>query len=112
MAEDQTDRQDNGGVATARDSLSVTDNRTGDTYEVEIKPLIEKALGVQTFREDREHESEFVTILYWEDIPAMSRFTGGDPARIHHLDRDAEFLIELPKSVQILRLLKSHGRTG
>jgi hypothetical protein len=80
-------------------------------YEVGIKPLIEKALGVQTFREDREHESEFMTISYWEDIPSMSRFTGGDPARIHHLDRDEEFLIELPKSVQILRLLKSHGRT-
>jgi len=24
-------------------------------YDVGIKPLIEKALGVQTFREDREH---------------------------------------------------------
>ena len=81
-------------------------------YEVGIKPLIEKALGVQTFCEDREHESEFMTISYWEDIPSMSRFTGGDPTRIHHLDRDAEFLIELPKSVQVLRLLKSHGRTG
>jgi len=81
-------------------------------YEVEIKPLIEKALGVQTFREDSEHESEFMTISYWEDIPAMSRFTGSDPTRIHHLDRDEEFLIELPKSVQILRLLKSHGQTG
>ncbi len=34
-------------------------------YEVGIKPLIEKALGVQTFREDREHESEFMTISYW-----------------------------------------------
>jgi hypothetical protein len=43
-------------------------------YEVGIKPLIEKALGVQTFREDREHESEFMTISYWEDIPSMSRF--------------------------------------
>ena len=42
----------------------------------------------------------------------MARFTGGDPARIHHLDRDAEFLIELPESVQILKLRKSHGRTG
>ena len=42
----------------------------------------------------------------------MARFTGGDPTRIHHLDRDPEFLIELPKSVQIVRLLKSHGRTG
>ncbi|OFX02131.1 MAG: hypothetical protein A3D94_02380 [Alphaproteobacteria bacterium RIFCSPHIGHO2_12_FULL_66_14] len=81
-------------------------------YEVGITPLIEKALGVQTFREDRETETEFMTISYWESVEAMSRFTGGDPTRIHHLDRDAEFLIELPKSVQILRLLKSHGNKG
>jgi hypothetical protein len=31
-------------------------------YDVGIEPLIEKALGVQTLREDREHETEFVTI--------------------------------------------------
>ncbi len=81
-------------------------------YDVGIKPLIEKALGVQTFREDRETETEFMTISYWESIEAISRFTGGDPTRIHHLDRDEEFLIEMPTSVQVLRLLKSHGRTG
>ena len=81
-------------------------------YDVGIVPLIDKALGVQTFREDREGESEFVTISYWEDVAAMSRFTGGDPTRIHHLDRDAEFLIELPKSVQVLQPLTSHGRAG
>jgi heme-degrading monooxygenase HmoA len=81
-------------------------------YEAGIKPLIEKALGVQTFREDRADETEFMTISYWESLEAMSAFTGADPTRIHHLDRDEEFLIELPKSVQILRLLKSHGITG
>ena len=81
-------------------------------YEVGIKPLIEKALGVQTFREDREDESEFLTISYWESVEAMAAFTGRDPTAIHHLPRDAEFLIELPKSVQVLRLLKSHGVTG
>ncbi len=81
-------------------------------YEVGIKPLIEKALGVQTFREDRETDTEFVTISYWENIEAMSRFTGGDPTRIHHLPRDAEFLIELPDRVQILRLRTSRGNTG
>ena len=81
-------------------------------YEVGIKPLIEKALGVQTFREDRGDETEFMTISYWESVDAMARFTGGDPTRIHHLDRDAEFLIELPERVQVLRLLKSHGVTG
>ena len=78
-------------------------------YEVGIKPLIEKALAVQTFREDRQNETEFVTISYWESLEAMSRFTGGDPSRIHHLERDKDFLIELPKSVQILKIRHSHG---
>lgn len=81
-------------------------------YEAGIKPLEKKALGVQSLREDRETESEFVTISYWESIEAMSRFTGGDPRRIHHLDRDAEFLIELPQSVQVLEIVSAHGRTG
>ena len=81
-------------------------------YEAGIKPLIEKAMGVQTFREDRETETEFMTISYWATVEAMAGFTGGDPTRIHHLERDEEFLVELPREVQILRLLKSHGRTG
>ena len=81
-------------------------------YEAGIKPLIEKALAVQTFREDREQETEFVTISYWESIEAMSSFAGDDPTSVHHLDRDEEFLIELPKKVQILRLLTAHGHVG
>jgi heme-degrading monooxygenase HmoA len=81
-------------------------------YEAGIKPLIKKALGVQTFREDRQNESEFMTISYWESVEAMREFTGGDPREVHHLERDQEFLIELPKEVQVLRLLKSHGVTG
>ena len=81
-------------------------------YEVGIKPLIEKAMGVQTFREDRANETEFITISYWENVEAMSRFTGGDPTRIHHLDRDSEFLIELPDHIQVLDIRFSHGNTG
>jgi heme-degrading monooxygenase HmoA len=81
-------------------------------HEAGIRPLIDKAMGVQTLREDRGNETEFITISYWESVAAMSRFTGGDPTRIHHLDRDAEFLIELPQSVQILDIRTSHGNTG
>jgi hypothetical protein len=80
-------------------------------YEAGIRPLIGTALAVQTFREDLEDESEFVTISYWESIEAMAEFTASDPFEVHHLERDEEFLIELPKKVQILRLLKSHGLT-
>ena len=82
------------------------------SYEAGIKPLIEKALGVQSFREDRADDTEFITISYWESIHAMSRFTGGDPNRIHHLERDPEFLIELPRHVQVLEIRASHGNTG
>ena len=56
--------------------------------EAGIPPLIEAALGVQALREDRGDEVEFVTISYWEDVDAMSRFAGADPRRIHHLERD------------------------
>lgn len=79
-------------------------------YEHGIRPLEEKALGVQLFREDRADETEFVTICYWESVQAMSRFAGQDPTRIHHLERDAEFLLELPQAVQILRIVSASGR--
>jgi heme-degrading monooxygenase HmoA len=81
-------------------------------YEVGVRPLIEKALGVQALREDRGDETLFMTISYWENVEAMARFTGSDPTAIHHLPRDPEFLIELPQSVQILQLRHSHGNTG
>lgn len=81
-------------------------------YEHGIQPLEEKALGVQLFREDREGETEFVTISYWESVEAMSRFAGKDPRRIHHLPRDAEFLIELPSGVQVLNIVSATGATG
>jgi hypothetical protein len=76
-------------------------------HEHGFLPLAKKALAVQVFREEREHETEFMTISWWESREAMSRFTGSDPTRIHHLERDAEFLVELPKSVQILEIIDS-----
>ena len=96
-------------VWRGRTSRARADEYERYNYEVGIKPLIEKALAVDTFREDREHDSEFVTISYWESVEAMSRFTGGDPTRIHHLPRDTEFLLELPERVQILTVRTSHG---
>ncbi|WGF90504.1 hypothetical protein [Marinivivus vitaminiproducens] len=81
-------------------------------YEVGTRPLIEKALGVQQLREDRDGETLFMTISYWESFEAMSRFTGADPSDVHHLERDPEFLIELPASVQVLHIKASHGDTG
>jgi len=78
-------------------------------YDVGIRPLEEKALAVELLREDRADETKFVTISYWENVEAMSRFAGPNPRRIHHLPRNAEFLIELPQSVQVLTITASKG---
>ncbi|MCT7374556.1 antibiotic biosynthesis monooxygenase family protein [Chelativorans salis] len=82
------------------------------SYEAGIKPLIDNAIGVQVLREDKGEETEFVVISYWESIEAMSRFAGDDPTGIRHLERDPEFLIDLPQHVQTLRIIVSHGDTG
>ena len=95
-----------------RTSSEKADEYERYNYDAGIKPLVEKALGVQTFREDRDGETEFMTISYWADLESMRAFAGDDPTAIHHLDRDPEFLIDLPKSVQILRLLTSSGNKG
>src|SRR5262245_1333897 len=95
-----------------RTSTTKADEYERYLYDHGIRPLEEKALAVQLFREDRAGESEFITISYWEDVKAMSRFAGADPTRIHHLERDAEFLIGLPREVQILRILSSHRVFG
>ena len=70
-----------------------------------IPPLVRTALGVQLLREDRADETWFTTISYWADQDAMRAFTKGAPLAVHHLDRDPEFLIELPECIEIHRIL-------
>ena len=77
---------------------------------MESPPLEKTALGVQLFREDREHESWFTTISCWPDLEAMTAFTKGEPTKVHHLDRDPKLLIELPESIQIHRIVIDRQR--
>ncbi|MET0746366.1 MAG: hypothetical protein ABWY78_23565 [Microvirga sp.] len=105
MASEQNPKR----LAIARIWRGRTRRETADEYErynfeEGIRPLIEKASAVQTFREDRETETEFMTISYWESMSTMTAFSGSDPTAIHHLPRDAEYLIELPTHVQIVEL--------
>src|SRR5262245_10809806 len=95
-----------------RTTRELADEYAAYLYEVGIRPLEEKALGVQQLREDRAADTEFITISYWESVEAMSRFAGPDPRRIHHLPRDPDFLIELPQSVQVLKITASKGVFG
>jgi citrate synthase len=61
MPEERTRRQDGGGVATARDSLTVTDNRTGETYEVEVADGTVRAMD---FRQIKVSEDDFGLMTY------------------------------------------------
>jgi citrate synthase len=61
MAEEQTERDDGGGVATAADTLSVTDNRTGESYEVEVQDGTVKAMD---FRQIKVSEDDFGLMTY------------------------------------------------
>jgi len=112
MNRDKSQKPTIARIWRGRTTRARADEYAAYLYEHGIKPLEEKALGVQQFREDRTDDSEFITISYWEDVDAMSRFAGKDPRRIHHLERDPEFLIELPQSVQVLEISTSYGNTG
>ena len=61
MAEEQEQRDDGGGVATAQDTLSVTDNRTGEKYEFEISDGTVKAMD---FRGIKVSEDDFGLMTY------------------------------------------------
>jgi len=95
-----------------RTTRAKADEYAAYLYEVGIRPLEEKALAVMQLREDRENETEFVTVSYWESVEAMSSSAGAEPRRIHHLPRDPEFLIEVPKSVQVLEITAQKGVFG
>ncbi|MBP0582578.1 hypothetical protein J8I29_24840 [Labrys sp. LIt4] len=87
-----------------------TRREIADVYEPYLRaegipPLEKTALGVQLFREDGETETWFTTISYWASMDAMTAFTKGEPTKVHHLERDAEFLIELPERIEIHRIL-------
>jgi hypothetical protein len=67
-------------------------------------------LGVQQFCRVKGDIAEFTVISYWPSIEAMKAMHNddGDPMRVSHLDRDAEFLLELPEYVEVTELFINH----
>ena len=61
MADEQTERDDGGGVATANETLSVTDNRTGESYDVSIEDGTVKAMD---FRQIKVDDDDFGLMTY------------------------------------------------
>jgi citrate synthase len=85
MAEEETQSDDGGGVATAQDTLSVTDNRTGEKYEIEISNGTVKAMD---FRQMKVNEDDFGLMTY---DPAFTN-TANCRSEITYIDGEAGVL--------------------
>jgi citrate synthase len=85
MAEEETQSDDGGGVATAQDTLSVTDNRTGEQYEIEISNGTVKAMD---FRQMKVNEDDFGLMTY---DPAFTN-TANCRSEITYIDGEAGVL--------------------
>jgi citrate synthase len=85
MAEQETQHGGDGGVATASDTLSVTDNRTGQTYELEISDGTVKAMDL---RQIKVSEDDFGLMTY---DPAFTN-TASCRSSITYIDGEAGVL--------------------
>ena len=68
--------------------------------EIEKKP---GCLGMQQFRKITGDVAEFTTISYWESKEAMEAAHGKSSSPTH-LEKDEEYLLELPESVEVSEL--------
>src|ERR671927_1337592 len=61
MADEQSQSENGGGVATAKDTLSITDNRTGEQYEV---PIENGTIKTMDLRQIKVNEDDFGLMGY------------------------------------------------
>jgi heme-degrading monooxygenase HmoA len=83
-------------------------NYENGVLEVEKKP---GCLGVQQFRKIKGDVAEFTTISYWESEEAMEA-AHGDVRRPTHLEKDPDYLLELPESVEVRELHVNDWQLG
>jgi citrate synthase len=86
MADQQSEADDNGGVAVAgNETLTVTDNRTGQTYEV---PIVDGTVRAMDFRQMKVDDGDFGLMTY---DPAFTN-TASCRSSITYIDGDAGIL--------------------
>jgi citrate synthase len=85
MADEQTQSENGGGVATAKDTLSITDNRTGEQYELEINEGTIKTMDLRQIKVD---EDDFGLMGY---DPAFTN-TASTKSEITYIDGAAGVL--------------------
>src|SRR5215212_8006302 len=104
-------RSDGGGVATAADTLTITDNRTGQTYEVPIEDGTVRAMALRDIKVD---EDDFGLMTY---DPAYTNtascrsaitFIDGDQGILEYRGYPIEQLAERSTYLEVAYLL-IHG---
>src|SRR5439155_17873940 len=108
MPDEAIQSRDGGGLATAEDTLSVTDNRTGETYEVEITDGTVRAMD---FRQIKVSEDDFGLMTY---DPAFTNtascrssvtFIDGDKGILEYRGYPIEQLAEQSTYLEVAYLL-------
>ncbi len=111
MAQEQTAGDENGGVATAAETLTVTDNRTGESYEVEVTDGTVKAMDL---RDVKVSEDDFGLMTY---DPGFSNtaacrsaitYIGGQDGVLEYRGYSIEDLCERSSYLEVAYLL-IHG---
>jgi heme-degrading monooxygenase HmoA len=76
-------------------------------YEEGVKKILatQGNLGVQVLRQVHGGIATFMTVSYWSSRDEIRAYAGADIEKPHHLVRDAEYLLELPESVQHFDIL-------
>jgi citrate synthase len=85
MADEQTQSENGGGVATSQDTLSVTDNRTGEQYEL---PIENGTIKTMDLRQIKVNEDDFGLMGY---DPAFTN-TASTKSEITYIDGAAGIL--------------------
>ena len=83
-------------------------NYENGVLEIEKKP---GNLGVQQFRKMNGDVAEFTVISYWSSMEAMEA-AHGDVRRPAHLEKDPDYLLELPESVEVSELHVNDWQLG
>ena len=93
-----------------RTRAEVADEYLAYNYAHGVLPIERRpgCLGMQLFRRIDGDIAEFTTISYWASLEAMGEAMhggdGGDPRRVAHLDKDPDYLLELPEYAEIAEL--------
>src|SRR3954467_15163266 len=108
MADEQTQRDDGGGVATAAETLSVTENRSGESYEVEIEDGTVKAMD---FRQIKVSDDDFGLMTYdpaftnTASVRSSVCFIDGDAGVLEYRGYPIEQLCERSSYLEVAYLL-------